>query len=105
MLNRLNRFWAITIAVLLIIGVYFVPPVHDRLAPRLDSLRTQIKYFINPPEDAVFQPAQQAAVETIVSGTLTPQAAVPTSTQTLAPTVGPTSPRRSRLRLCLPPLN
>lgn len=92
MLNRLNRFWAITIAVLLIIGVYFVPPVHDRLAPRLDSLRTQIKYFINPPEDAVFQPAQQAAVETIVSGTLTPQAVAPTSTQTLAPTVGPTSP-------------
>ena len=88
--NRFNRFWAIPIAVLLVLGIYFLPPVHDRLAPRLDSLRTQIKYFINPPEEAVFQPAQQSAIETIVSGTLTPQHVAATPTRAQTPTPGPT---------------
>lgn len=90
MQKRSNRFWAIPIGLLLLLGFYFLPPVHDRLAPWLDSLRTQIKYFINPPEEAVFQPAQQSAIETIVSGTLTPQAAVATPTPTQTPRPGPT---------------
>ena len=88
--NRFNRFWALPILALLMFGLYFVPPVHARLAPRLDSLRTQIKYFINPPEEAVFQPSQGSAVGTAVSGTLTPRPATstPTVVQTLTP--GPT---------------
>jgi tetratricopeptide (TPR) repeat protein len=88
--NRFNRFWAIPIAVLLLIGLYYVPPVHARLAPRLDSLRTQIKYLINPPEAAVFQPSQQTAIETSASGTLTPQQAISTPTPTRTPTPGAT---------------
>ena len=88
--NRFNRFWAIPIAVILTIGLYYLPPVHARLAPRLDSLRTQIKYFINPPEEAVFQPSERSAIETIVSGTLTPQQAAATPTPTRTSTPGPT---------------
>jgi hypothetical protein len=38
---------------------YNLPPVHDRLAWRVDNLRVQIKRFINPPEEAVFTPQQQ----------------------------------------------
>ena len=38
---------------------YYLPPVHSRLAWRIDSLRTQVKYFFNPPEDAIFVPAEQ----------------------------------------------
>src|SRR5262245_60011393 len=92
MQNRFNRFWAVPVALLLLIGLYYIPPVHARLAPRLDSLRTQIKYFINPPEEAVFQPSQQSAIETIVSGTLTPQQATSAPIPTQTPSPGPTLP-------------
>jgi len=63
MQNRFNRIWAIPISILILIGLYYVPPIHSRLAWRLESLRTQIKYMINPPEEAVFRPAQQAQVD------------------------------------------
>ena len=90
--NRFNRFWALPIGALLLIGLYFVPPVHARLAPRLDSLRTQIKYLINPPEEAVFQPSQQSHIGTAVNGTLTPQQAISTPTMAQTATPGPTLP-------------
>ena len=58
--NRFSRIWAVPVSLLLIIGLYYVPPIHDRLAWRLDSLRTQIRYLVKPPDEAVFQPTQQA---------------------------------------------
>ncbi|MFT3891964.1 MAG: C39 family peptidase [Anaerolineales bacterium] len=70
MQNRFNRIWAIPIALVLLIGLYFVPPIHSRLAWRLDSLRTNIRYMINPPDEAVFLPTQQSAIQTVVSGTM-----------------------------------
>jgi hypothetical protein len=60
MQNRFIRIWAIPVSILLLIGVYYIPPVHSRLAWRLEWMRTEIKYFINPPEEAVFQPQQQS---------------------------------------------
>ena len=89
MQNRFNRTWAIPIALLLLIGVYFIPPVNARLAPRLDALRTQIKYLINPPEDATFQPSGTSFTPTVVAGTPTPRASA-TPALTLTPTLGPT---------------
>ena len=96
MLNRFtknfNRKWIIPIVILLGIGVFFLPPVYSRAMPRIDALRSSIKYWINPPEEAVFQPAGQAPTETAVSGTSptrTP-ANAPTLTQTPTPTQGPT---------------
>jgi hypothetical protein len=95
MQRRFNRFWAIPIAVVLLIGLYFVPPVHSRLAWRLDSLRTQIRYMIKPPDEAVFLPTQQSAIQTVVSGTmyaalLTPSATAEMSTPQPGPTLEPT---------------
>jgi hypothetical protein len=58
MQNRFNRKWAIP-AIILLIGLYYVPPIHSRLAWRFESLRTQIKYLINPPDEAVFQPGDK----------------------------------------------
>jgi hypothetical protein len=81
---------------LLIIGLYYIPPIHDRLAWRLDSLRTQIKYLVKPPDEAVFQPTQQAQIELAVTqmmltleATLMPQG---TSTPKPGPTLQPTVP-------------
>lgn len=77
------------LALILAVGVYYIPPVHDRLAWRIDSLRTRVIYFFNPPDEAVFQPTEQAMLETIVAQTM--QAYQPTSTppKTATPRPGP----------------
>lgn len=49
--------------------IYNLPPIHSRLAWRIDDLRAQIKYFFNPPDEAVFQPGQQAVLKTEVATT------------------------------------
>jgi tetratricopeptide (TPR) repeat protein len=96
--NRFNRILAIPIIILLLIGLYFIPPVHSRLAWRLDDLMAQIKYFFNPPDEAIFQPGGVAnlTIETVIATTraefmltLTPQA-IPSSLGTSTPNPGPT---------------
>jgi hypothetical protein len=97
MQHRFNRVWLVPISIIVLIGLYYLPPIHSRLAWRLDSLRTQLRYAVNPPEEAVFQPTQQAQVDLAVTkmiqtlqGTLTPQAPVSTSTPQSGPTLKPT---------------
>jgi hypothetical protein len=68
--------------------LYDFPPVHERLAWRVDNWRAQIKYALNPPEEAVFLPQDQ--VEKAVQATM--QAYQPTATPTLTPTFHPTLP-------------
>ena len=91
--------WYIPLALVLMVGVYYLPPVQRRLAWRVDELYTRIKYFFNPPDQAVFlrstteiewrgQPAQTDDFDSIVATAraellLTMTAAV---TQTPSPT-------------------
>jgi tetratricopeptide (TPR) repeat protein len=63
---------------------YNLPPVHERLAWRVDNLRVQVKRFFNPPEEAVFTPQEQ--VEVMPQPTPT---AFPTVTATASPTGTP----------------
>jgi hypothetical protein len=111
-------FIAIPILIVLAVPVYYIPFVHAHLAWRIDNLRIRIQYAINPPEQVVFQPQEQAAIEnqvqTIVNATLTALAPTPTSTAviptpsqpgptdtpipTLAPTLTPT-PLPTSIRL------
>jgi hypothetical protein len=58
--------------------IYNLPPVHDRLAWRVDNLLVQVRRMINPPEEVVFVPQEQ--VDAIVNGTLTAMAQPPTQT-------------------------
>jgi tetratricopeptide (TPR) repeat protein len=99
-LKQINKKWYIPIGILFAIGIYFLPPVHDRLSTRVELLQTRIIYFFNPPSEAVFQPSEQnpLTVETAVGTaraemmlTLTP-ASTPTlkPASTLQPTVTPT---------------
>lgn len=101
MQKKIKVIWFGPILLLLVIGLYYIPPIHSRLAWRLDDLRAQIKFFFNPPNQVVFQPTQQVDFESILattraeySLTLTPQATgtpVPTQTgATLTPTITPT---------------
>ncbi len=103
--NKVNRFWLMPLGLVFAIGIYYLPPVHSRLAWRLDNLRTRIIYFFNPPNEAVFQPGGQTdlSIETIIATTraeflltLTPQATStstpgPTPTRTIVPTPLPAS--------------
>jgi len=90
MQNRFNRKWIIPILILLGIGLFFLPPVYSRVMPRIEALQSSIKYRLNPPEEAVFQPAGPAATETVVNGTSPTRTPSPTLTQTPTPTAGPT---------------
>ena len=95
---KINRIWIIPVLILACAGLYFLPPIHNRLAWRLDFARTQIKYFLRPPDQAVFLPTQQAAIDQIVNATMlahaTQAAAAPQARFTAtrpAPTTRPTA--------------
>jgi len=97
----LKKFRSIMIATpilfLIGVGIYFIPPVHSRLSWRLDTLRTRIIYFFNPPDQAVFQPEQQVDFESVLATTraeyaqtLTPDAPMETPTPPAGPSPTPT---------------
>jgi tetratricopeptide (TPR) repeat protein len=95
--DRKNNYWLIPLGLLLAIGIYYLPPVHSRLATRVDLLRTRIVYFFKPPSEAVFQPGEQnpLTVETAVATvraeyllTLTPAVtSTPIAKTSLTPTI------------------
>jgi tetratricopeptide (TPR) repeat protein len=58
----------------LLVLIYNIPAVNDRLSWRIEALRTRIVYFFNPPEEAVFVPEENFA------GTATALAQQPTRT-------------------------
>jgi tetratricopeptide (TPR) repeat protein len=69
-----------TIFVCVLAGLtYNLPPIHDRLAWRIDNLRVAVKRYFNPPEQVVFVPQEQ--VDAIVQGTLTALAPTPTASE------------------------
>ena len=77
--------------------VYFIPPVHERLAWRVESLQTRFKYLLHPPEQVVFVPQEAvdpAAVNRIVQETL--QVMQPTVTPSPLPAT-PSSRNRGHL--------
>ncbi len=98
--SKKKHLWFIPIALLLLAGVYYLPPVHSRLAWRVDDAYSRIKYFFNPPDQADFQLEQTDNFESILattraeySLTLTPVfTRTPTSTPiiTFTPTISPT---------------
>jgi tetratricopeptide (TPR) repeat protein len=89
---------AIPVLCLLVAFAYNLPPVHDRLAWRLDNLQADIKYALNPPEQVVFVPKDTVTSPTkdlpppAVTQLPTPTstATQPGPTATPAPTTTPT---------------
>ena len=105
-LPRILLYIILGIAVL--IGLYFLPPIHSRLAWRVDNLRTQIKYYFNPPDEAVFQPSTPVPTAPVAQATLPvlasldpttpPESMEATPAPTLTPTITPTAiPDNARL--------
>lgn len=76
------------IIVCLLTGLlYQLPPIHDRLSWRVDSLSVQLRRYFNPPEEVIFVPQEQ--VDAIVHATLTAMAVTPTPLATETPVVSP----------------
>jgi len=78
----------IVVLCLLVGFAYNLPPIHDRLAWRVDNLRLAVKRYFNPPEQVVFVPEEQ--VEAIVQATLTALAPTSTALPSLTETPFPT---------------
>lgn len=66
----------------LAVAIYFIPPVHDRLAWRFEELYSRIQYALNPPEKVVFVPQGEAQATALPTPTLL---AAPTATATPSP--------------------
>src|SRR5512135_2484563 len=82
MFKAFSRIWLVPIVLAAVVAIYFIPPVHDHLEWRVDDVRSQIKYYFNPPEQAVFLPTQQAAIDAIVSATMQAHALAQTASAT-----------------------
>ena len=103
--KRKPILWFILAAIILIalgLLIYNLPPVHSRLAWRVEAMRARVKYALNPPEDIILQVSTQDVEPSatlpyiIVTSTATP-GATPTqapiqasSTPILSPTPSPT---------------
>src|SRR5258706_12377193 len=90
MQNRFKTIWLIPILVVLGIGIFLLPPVYSRAMPRIDGWLSNIKYFINPPDEATFQPEQQSITATVPSAAAATQSASSTPAQPSTPIAGPT---------------
>ena len=96
-----KRFPLLVIGILLLcilaLILYNVPPVHDRLAWRVDALRARIKYAFSPPEQAVFVPQTQETITPPVSPAASSYNATetPTPIQTSTATPPPVNPANS----------
>jgi effector-binding domain-containing protein len=78
--NRITKiFLGLAALFLLAVALYFVPPIHEKLAWRLDNLRVRIVYFFRPPQNVTFHPTEQS-LPTPTAGLSTP-----TATDTLPP--------------------
>lgn len=86
--TRQKRFvWLLpVIIVVLFAAAMLVPRLRESITYRWDAFRVQVKYLLNPPEKAVFIPAdQQAEVARAVQATL--NALTPSPTVTPSPTI------------------
>jgi len=85
-------FLLLAALILILLGalLYQLPPIHSRLSWRVENLRTQIRYALNPPGEAVFIPQGGDNLEQ------TPDLSQPTMTHaptlTTTPTSSPTQP-------------
>jgi hypothetical protein len=85
--------------------VFFLPPVHDRLAWRIDEAVLRLRYTLNPPARQVFLPQEgqitpSAQAMELPTATFTPSAPTSTATEpgpTSTPAPSPTPTERSRL--------
>jgi hypothetical protein len=87
--KRIERRWLwalIPLGILFLFLINQIPAVNERVAWRIDELKTRIFYALNPPEEAVFIPGeitpQQTPLITPIPPTLEPTVDLPDPTST-----------------------
>ncbi len=93
--HGLRIFLWLFVGLALLLAVYQLPFVQARLGWRLDNLRTRVRYFLHPPDEAVFQPSQAEEVIAAIQATQTAQAAASLWTPTPPPTAAAAAPTPS----------
>lgn len=78
------------VILILSLALYRIPFVYERLSWRVTNLSTQITYFFNPPDEAVFVPQEQENLS-IAPSTPTQANNEASSTASVAPTAQATS--------------
>ncbi|MBI3158465.1 MAG: C39 family peptidase [Chloroflexi bacterium] len=97
--NRRRGLWfllSLPLLCIVLYGLYRLPPVYSRLSWRVDEVVTRVRYYFNPPDEAIFTPAQQQQLGLIVQATLnaltpTAPAAASATPEPGAPTAVPTA--------------
>ena len=72
-------FVLIPIVLLILVGLFFLPPIHDRLIWKIDETSLRIGYILHPPAKAVFIPTQKSLAPPQVTTLATIAASTPTS--------------------------
>jgi tetratricopeptide (TPR) repeat protein len=80
----IRAVWVLFLGIVAAVGLYFIPPVHEKLAWRVDLLISTIHYKLNPPEKAVFVP--QKSVDQLVQATMAALRPTPSAQPSLTPT-------------------
>jgi hypothetical protein len=94
---------AIPVCLVLAVVLYNLPPIYNRIEPRVADLRTRIQYALNPPDEAVFVPGEVSDPVTLVESlTLTPTPLPPTPTNTLLPDVPTATPEPTATPTLIP---
>jgi len=77
---------AIPVCLFLAALIYQIPPIKNRVSPRIRDLRTRLQYAINPPDEAIFVPGEPAvSPPSGIELTSTPTLPNPTQTVTFLP--------------------
>lgn len=72
--------------------LYNLPPIHSRLAWRIDNLRTRVVYFFNPPDEVIFVPQENLPEAQVVVTPLASESSSAQATATSGPTEVPLPP-------------
>ena len=95
-MKKKRIFLWLFLGVLALIGLYNIPFIHTKLSWRVDNVKTQVKYFFNPPDEAIFQPSTPVPTHPVIQTATatyapekTPNTPIPTFTPTVIPTVLP----------------
>ena len=90
MKNKQRQTLLLLFLPMLAVLVYNLPLVKSRLDWRLTEWRAELKYFLSPPEQVVFQPMQQANVQpTITEPRIQSAPSITTTLPQVTPTPGP----------------
>lgn len=89
-----KKLWIAFIILMAVYGIYRIPAVYNRVNAKWVEVSTQVTYFFNPPDEAIFVPQEQFQVALVVQATLSAMTkeASPLSTATEPPEQGVSIP-------------